>query len=356
MSNFTDDLDKWLLESVQAVKQADERGETSHPSEKAEDGNQTASTGARASEHEKDVKAQVPGQSVNDAKGTESAGPGRGENSPVLSTVVKSKATGEDAAVETSSAKGKPEDPGTSHPAKADMGEKFSAAQLKGIGDEILADIAIASAVKVAAKVEKKAEESTESDTKIVVPAAKPSGETSGETSGESGSSGETSGESGSSGETSGEASAEQAGKEAAAAVINSMAQPVVAREDIVNSIVKQAQADGQNVADYFAGFMSKKAMDVGDTGNTVMDETSAGPGAGAPAGDPAGAPEAAGAGAGAGDAEMEQIVQALLQAGISPEELLALVEGGGAEGAPAAGPAGAGEAAPAAAAAQGGM
>ena len=346
MSNFIDDLDRYILAAVTEVKQAEERGGTSHPSENAEDGNQSASTGARASEHEKDVKAQVPGQTVNEAKGSEAEGAGRGENSPVLNTVTKSKATGEDAAVETASAKGKPEDPGTSHPAKADMGEKFSFAQLKGIGDEILADIAVASVVKSAAV--KKAEEAPAVEKAEKKLEAIISGETSGETSGES--SGETSGETSGESYEKDEKKAEQAGKEAAAAVINQMSQPTASREQIIDSIVKQASADAANVADYLAGFYSKQAMDAGDTGNTVMDETSAGPaGAGAATGAGAG-PEA---GAGAGDAEIEQIVQALLQAGVSPEELLALVQGGGAEGGPATAAGAGAEAMPAAAPAE---
>lgn len=331
--NFLKELDKFMLDAVMEVKQAEERGETSHPSDNADDGNQTASTGSRAAEHEKDVKAQVPGQTVNEAKGSEVAGPGRGENTPALHTVMDAKATGEAPAVETESAKGKPENTAnhqgdeTKHPAKADMGEKFSAAQLKNIGDEILADVAVASAVKSAAvpcaasvktpveapkkkedkPVVKAASEESKAEEKAETPAAEAAEEKA---------------------EEKAEAKSEAAGKEAAAAVINALAQPVVSQEEIINSIIKTASVDADNVADFLAGYMSKKSMDAGDTGDTVMEETSeGGPAAGAPAGDPA-------AGGGApSEAEMEQIVQALLQAGVSPEELLALVSGGEGQG-----------------------
>ena len=325
MSDFLRNLDKWCLDEVTRVKQAEERGETSHPSESADDGNQTASTGARASEHEKDIKSQVPGQTVNEAKGSDVAGPGRGENSPSFNTVTKSRATGEDAAVETSSAKGKPEDPGTSHPAKADMGEKFSAAQLKGIGDSILADIAVASALT--SKSAEAMPESFKKDEKI----AKPSGETSGETSGTT--SGETSGTA--SGETSGE-TAKEVGKQAAAAVIGAMAQPVASQSEIIDSVVKQASVDAENVADFLAGYFSKQADPAGDMmgGGAAPEAAAVDPAAAAGA-----APEA---GAGGGDqAQMEQVVQALLEAGVSPEELMALIQGQGAGADAGAAPAG---------------
>jgi len=316
MSDFLSNLDKWVLEAAQdAVKQAADEP-SSHPSAKADDGNQPAATGARAAEQEKDVKSQVPGQTVNEAKGSDASGPGRGENSPVLNTVVKSKATGEDSAVETASAKGKPEDPGTSHPAKADMGEKFSMAQLKGIGDDILADVAVASAVQSKSAEETPAEEKKETPK---VEKAEEKAEAKAEAKVEN-------------------KDAEEAGKEAAAAVIKQLNQPVVSAEEIVNSVIKQASIDADNVADFLAGYLTKKSMDVNDTGDTVMDATSEGAPVAGPAGEPAGATP--------GEDEMEQIVQALLEAGVSPEELMALIQGqGGAEaGAPeaAAAPAGA--------------
>ena len=318
MTDFLSEMDKWTLEAATAaVKQAADEP-SSHPSAKAEDGNQSASTGARASENEKDVKSQVPGTTVNEAKGSDVSGPGRGENTPALHTVLDSKATGEAPAVETASVKGKPEDPGTTHPAKADMGEKYSAAQLRGIGDEILADVAVATAVSTksaelpAVKAEEKAE--TKKEEKAETKAEDKAEDVK---------------------------KAEVVGKEAAAAVIEQLSQPVVSAEEIVNSIVKQASADAVNVADFLAGYLSKQALDAGSTGDTVMDETSQGAGAEGAGAVPAGA--GAGAEGAGGEAEMEQIVQALLQAGVSPEELMALIQGqGGEAGAAPAAPAGA--------------
>lgn len=332
MSNdFLQSLENWCLESVNQTKQAEERGSTSHPSESADDGNQSASTGARASEHEKDVKSQVPGQSVNEAKGSDVAGPGRGENSATFNTGVKARATGEDASVETASAKDKPEDPGTSHPAKADMGEKFSFAVLKSMGDEILADVAVASAV-VKSAAEVKADDSSEKDEPVAHEKAETKAEEKKEEAAEKV-----------------EEKAEAAGKEAAAAVIGALNQPVVSASEVIDSVVKQAALDAENVADFLAGYFSKQAEPEQPAigGDNVMAETSEGAAG-------AGAPEGQG-----DEAEMEQVVQALLEAGMSPEELMALIQGQGAGAEAGAAPAGGAEiaaGAPEAAPAAGGI
>lgn len=100
-----------------------------------------ASTGSRGSENSKDVKDQVPGQSVDSADGKQEVS-GAGANSPVFNIGAKSTATGEDVpAVKTTLP-----DPGTSHPAKT-AAEKYStvSALITGAND-------IAARAAVAAK------------------------------------------------------------------------------------------------------------------------------------------------------------------------------------------------------------
>ena len=335
MSNFLDDLDKWVLDALE--KPASDEP-TAHPSQDVDDGNQPASTGARASENESDVKAEVPGESVDEAKADEVEGPGRGENTPSNSIGTEATATGESPAVETASVKAKPEDPGTSHPAKATMGEKYSAAQLRTMGDGILADIAVAAAAS-----EKRAEkddvdeapEAPKATAKEVTTAAAakkddaesaeaPKVEVEIETEGE---------EKESSAKEIKEA--EAAGKEAASMVAGALNLTDEATEQtdptrVVSDIRKSASADADNVAQYLAGFLSKAAEGMPEMmDESVVEETSE---AGTPEAEAAVDAEAVvpPAGGGAAGADLEALVQALVEAGVTPEELMALAEGSG--------------------------
>ena len=315
MSNFLNDLDKWVLD---AIEKSGAEEPTAHPSQSVDNGDQPATTDARAAENESDVKSEIIADSVDEATGEAAEGPGRGENNPITDIGTKAAPTGEDPSSETESVKPKPEDPGTAHPAKATMGEKYSAAQLRNMGDAILADIAVATAA-----VEKTAEscaapkvKAATAETEDMKVEAKP--------------------------ETDEIKKAKEAGKEAAAMVADQLdlsaqvqnAQPNPT--EVIMDIRKTAAYDAGNVSDYLAGFLAKAAegeVIPQDTGEEVIEETSDAMPAGMPGAE---AEMAAGMGGApeAGGEDIDAIVEALVQAGVTPEELMALVEGqGGAEG-----------------------
>ena len=95
-------------------------GASTHPSTQVDDGTQEATTGARASENASDNKAEPNRGKTVDAT---SEGPGAGQDSVQMDIGITSKATGEDSAAETSSAKGGKEDSDSSHPARTDNNE-----------------------------------------------------------------------------------------------------------------------------------------------------------------------------------------------------------------------------------------
>lgn len=332
-NNFIRLIDQWALQ-----KQAEDPG-TSHPSGKADDGTQSVSTGARASENEKDVKAAVP-TSVDAASVSQASGAGRGENTPTLHTGLESAATGEDASAETGRTKDKKEDPGTSHPSGA-VGEKY--ASVHQLGNNILADIAIASASKPAPIVKEAAAAPV-----VKEAAAAPKAEVKKEDDKKTCACGKTPCE----------CPPPVAEKAAEAAQVKQAA--VEAREagykagqelakaasfdadknKVVESIIKAAAADADNAIAYLLNFAKVAAEDEAKEGNPADEPQDK---------DIPKAPEeAAGAGApppqagGGQEAELEQVLQALLEAGVTPEELLALAQqvqaGGAGAGAPPAG------------------
>lgn len=132
------------------------QGETTHPVKNVDDRTEDAQEGARSAENTADVKEDQGSPAVdNTSPGT----PG-GQDSVQLNIGTEQAATGEDSSVETESAKGGKEDPGTqrgesSHPARTDNdaldGHKYSslAAQVIGLvkgaqvqGTELIAQIA----------------------------------------------------------------------------------------------------------------------------------------------------------------------------------------------------------------------
>jgi hypothetical protein len=317
MSNFIKDLDLWIKEAAIGKKAADEP--TSHPSDSASDGNQTAETGSRASENEKDVKVEVPGQNVNEAKANEAKPAGAGENTPTNEIGTKKAPTGEAPAVETESVKSKPSDPGTAHPAKATEGEKFSSAQAVSLIDECLADIAVAAASVKSAGSTKRAEDEKEVEVEIKTENGKPKVEVEKET--------EKKDE-----EDEDKKEAMEAGKTAAQAIL---AQSSVSLDQVLADVVKSAEADAARVSDFYAGFLTKLAEGEDAMALAAPEAEMAGDGAGMEAGMGAGM----GGAGGAGEEDIQALVEALLAAGVTPEQLMALIEGEGAA-APAEAPA----------------
>ena len=132
------------------------QGATTHPVKSVGNNVQSAETGARASENEKDVKAEVGAPGVNstpEASHKEGSGD---QDSVQLNIGTTQSATGEDPSVEDDY-KGTKDDPGTSHPAKTDDGEKYASlkfAQVKSVADtlanSICADLANGYGTKLA--------------------------------------------------------------------------------------------------------------------------------------------------------------------------------------------------------------
>ncbi len=120
-------------------------GETSHPSEDVEDSTHPEQTGSRYEENATDVKRDVPGTSVDETD----VGSGGSQDDKQFNIGTNQSATGEDPSVEDDYKSDK-DDSGTSHPANADdVGEKYSSMKLDQLlkvaehkANELLADLA----------------------------------------------------------------------------------------------------------------------------------------------------------------------------------------------------------------------
>lgn len=120
------------------------QGASSHPSAHVDNDVQKATTGARAAEYEADVKKQQGALAVDNTPEMSQEGRQDEVQQNIGTTVA---ATGEDPAAEKDY-KGTKDDPGTSHPAKTNDGEKYSSVTFKTahancstLGNEILADL-----------------------------------------------------------------------------------------------------------------------------------------------------------------------------------------------------------------------
>ena len=129
------------------------QGASSHPTTSADNGVQNANTGARASEYEADIKKQQGALAVDNTP--EMSQEGR-QDEVQLNIGTNAAATGEDPSAEKDY-KGTKDDPGTSHPAKADDGEKYSSVSFKeardrasALGNDILASLLGAASEKAA--------------------------------------------------------------------------------------------------------------------------------------------------------------------------------------------------------------
>jgi hypothetical protein len=364
--NILDELASW----VQVEKQADDMGSTgtTHPSAGVDDQTIPAPEGARASENESDVKADVPGQSVNTASETDAEGSGRGENSPVHDIGVKSTATGEDPSIETPSANSGRTDPGTSHPANMAHGEKYSS--LLQDGNDILASISVAQAIgdvekpaevaskaapvdasgkgaaEVCVETEEKEEsegdeEAEEEDEEKVTEAQLDEARTAGaqtadllfklagvEIPTETPTTEETEGEEKPASAEELDEARKAGGQFAEYLAKEAELQAVATVRGTIETIIKTAEQDAANVAEFLAGYemsLAKKSEDALE-GAIQMEESSEGAEEEAPM--PPAVPELpveeeAVAG---GDEEqvLADIAEALVEQGVTPEELLA--------------------------------
>jgi hypothetical protein len=121
------------------------QGASSHPTADADNSAQTATEGERSSENTADVKADQKAPAVDS---TSEATPNQDEQDSVqLNIGTQQSATGEDASVEDDY-KGDKDDPGTSHPAQTEDGEKYGSltfkeahAKFAATANEVLADL-----------------------------------------------------------------------------------------------------------------------------------------------------------------------------------------------------------------------
>ena len=120
------------------------QGASTHPSTSVDNDVQTAATGARASEYEADVKKQQGALAVDNTP--EMSQEGR-QDDVQLNINTHVAATGEDPSAERDY-KGTKDDPGTTHPAKTNDGEKYSSVNFKearahcsNLGNDILANL-----------------------------------------------------------------------------------------------------------------------------------------------------------------------------------------------------------------------
>lgn len=300
------------------------QGSSSHPTASVDNNVQTATEGARSSEYESDIKKQQGALAVDNTP--EMSQEGR-QDEVQLNINTNAKATGEDPSTEHDY-KGDKDDPGTSHPAKANDGEKYSSVSFKqahatcsNLGNDILANLINfgTAGLKTAGMPE---------EIKEKIEAKK---ETAAEEKGESAAH--------EAAESSKTEAAEH--KEAAFAAGYELAKTLGLQKEAAEAAVREVCAntlrEADEMADLFIGFYNEKAA-----GEDPTDEASEGEshdegetGSGASAA-PA-APEA-----GAGDASLadvppsepealQELAMALQELGISPEELLSMIQGGGA-------------------------
>lgn len=327
-------------------------GETTHPSKDVDDNCETAREGARSSENEKDIKEMEPAGNVNST----SEGSGKTQSDLNYNIGTHQSATGEDPSVEDNY-RTRMKDPGTSHPANMDdVGEKYSwvrkeAGQLGDLANEILAEFATQAGVGGAFNTTQPAPQSKQAGAPSTPAPAQQTAPTESVT-------------------------AAQAGYELAAQLgLDKNAADQTAQAVIADTI-KQAQLGADRVGAFLVSFIKESqnlhksaegdpaagggavdpsmlaAMAGGAGGDPAAGggDPAAAMGGGDPAaamggdpaaamgGDPAAAMGGEGGGAG-GEGAMQELAMALMELGISPEELAAAAQGGagGPGGAPGA-------------------
>jgi hypothetical protein len=324
------------------------QGASAHPSTSVDNNVQKATTGSRAAEYEADVKKQQGALAVDNT--AEMSQEGR-QDDVQLNIGVNVAATGEDPAAEKDY-KGTKDDPGTSHPAKATDGEKYSAVTFKeahvkcsNLGNEILADLINFGDQAIAGKqagempdfIKKKIDEKKD----------KSDGESKGELKGDQhkldvDGDGKIEGSDLSS-LRNGKEAAFSAGYELAAALgLDKQAAEASVRDVCANTL-----READEMADLFVGFYSAKTAGADPTEEAAEGEDHSAPADGESGEAALGGEEMMGGEAAPGVEEMmggapaagvepseqealQELAMALQELGISPEELLAGLTGGG--------------------------
>ncbi|MHC4176704.1 MAG: hypothetical protein ACYSWU_04315 [Planctomycetota bacterium] len=184
-ANVVDSIDDMLREIGTAAEKSAEsnteaggyQGGSSHPSASVDDKTETAQEGARSSENTSDVKEDQGAPSVENT----TAGTPGGQDSVQMNIGTNQSATGEDSSVETSSAKGGKDDPGTqrgssTHPARTDNdsldgGKYASLIEKAGKLEEVGRDLVAAIAVAADGEVQKRAQELADGQASADAPA-----------------------------------------------------------------------------------------------------------------------------------------------------------------------------------------
>lgn len=326
------------------------QGASSHPTTSADNGVQNASTGARASEYEADIKNQQGALAVDNTP--EMSQEGR-QDEVQTNIGVSAKATGEDPASEKDF-KGDKDDPGTSSHVKANDGEKYSAVTFKeardragALGNDILANLINFGASKLnnekaaempaflKTKTEEKSEEKSESTGELKGDQHKLDTDHDGKIEGS-------------------DLAALREGKEAAFKAGYELAAHLgfdkQAAEASVREVCANTIREADEMADLFIGFVNSKAAAADPTEEATEGEDHSAPEdaasgmSDAPASAPAGleammgaegAPGPEAAGEPSEDEAVQELAMALEELGIPPEALLEALSGagGGAEG-----------------------
>jgi hypothetical protein len=326
------------------------QGASSHPTTSVDNNVQNADTGARAAEYETDIKKQQGALAVDNTP--ELSQEGR-QNEVQLNINTNAKSTGEDPAAEKDF-KGTKDDPGTSHPAKTNDGEKYSSASFKearnhcgNLGNDILANLINFGTDKLTKKSDdhltggqKKLDVNDNGKIDGADLAALRSGkaEAGGEAGDEKSDAGDEKDEKSDAGDE--KAAAFKAGYELAA----HFGMDKAAAEASVREVCANTLREADEMADLFMGFLSSKQAAADPTEEATEGEdhgapTDVGSGA-APAGleemlgGEGGEPvDAGGAGLeGAGPSEdeaVQELAMALEELGIPPEALLEAIAGG---------------------------
>jgi hypothetical protein len=333
-------------------------GETSHPVKNIDDQLQNAAEGARSSENSSDVKKQIP---LNVDSASEK---GPDQESQQFNIGVTSTETGNDEANEQNY-KDKKDDPGTDHPASVDDNEKYGSMkfeELKKLSEKKANDIL----ATIAAAGQKVAGASPATPVKTPTTPAKttPAPQV----------------------QKAAVAQAAAAGYQAAtAAGVNGDEQEKQAVQAAVEGTIRDALAAAVMTGNYLVEFqkqaVNKRAADEEDSGSSSSDSDSGsksesksdsggggdegGGGGGGGGGDEGGGlgldpsalgamaggggggdPMAGGGGGGGQEEAVNQLLMALMEMGVTPDEIMAALQGsgGGGGGDPLAGAGGGGD------------
>jgi len=312
-------------------------GASSHPSAHTDNRVQDAPEGARIREYEADIKEQQGALAVDNTP--EMSQEGR-QDDVQLNLNTNSSAVGEDPAIEKDY-KGTKDDPGTSHPAKTTDGEKYGSVSFKearamcgDLGNDILANLINFGAGKLTKQSEmpealKKHKEKNDKGN-LKGDQHKLDVDNDGKIEGS-------------------DLAALRAGKEAAFKAGYEIAAAAGVEKEAAEAAVQEVCAntlrDTDVMADLLLGYLSgqKRANDALEEaaegedhdvpGDAASGASDAPPGLEAMMGGDMGGDMGGGMGEPSEEEAVQELAMALEELGISPEELMAAVSGGGAEG-----------------------